>query len=180
MNPDFVIVPVEVPVREAIRLLHRAGADAAPVVDARGCYVGLLSAADVLRWVESDCPEALVGPLSTCPYQARGRLVTDEEAVICVLAHGSCTMQAVQPATGGRHIDVCMRPAKGDSPFGAVPGYMTTDAVTVSPQTPLLDLVRQIVDATADRLVVLDSAGRPIGIVSAPDVLRHVHARGDG
>jgi CBS-domain-containing membrane protein len=179
MKPDLVIVPQQMLVREAARLLHRARANAAAVVDEHGRCVGMLSPADVFRWVEAGCPEAVVGPVLSCPYQVRGRLLTGEEAVICVLAHGSCPSQVEHPTISGRHVDVCTRQAHQGSPFGRVPGYMTTDIGTVRPHTPLLELARQGAAARADCLIVVDEHDRPIGIVSAPDVLSHVHSGGD-
>jgi CBS-domain-containing membrane protein len=178
MSRDLVVVPRQMLVREATRLLHRAGASAAPVVDERGRFVGMLSPADVLRWVEAGCPKTVVCPVLTCPYRVRGRLLNGDEAEICILADGSCPYQAVQPTTAGRHSEICMRQETQTSPFGTLPCYVTTDVVTVKPQTPLLELVRQVGDAHADRVVVLDELDRPIGIVSAPDVLSHVHSGG--
>ena len=171
MSRDLVVVPQHMSVREAARLLHRARVSAAPVVDERGRCVGSLSAADVFRWALAGCPETVVDPVRTCPYQLRGRLLTGNEAVMCMLAHGSCPFQVVRPTTGGRHTDICMRPETEASPLGTVPRYMTTDVATVRLQTPLPELVRQLGDAHADRLIVLDEFDRPIGIVSAPDVL---------
>jgi CBS domain-containing protein len=174
MSHDLVVVPPQMSARDAVRLLHRAGASAAPVVDDRGRCVGLLSTPDVLRWVDAGCPEAVAGPGLTCPYRARGRLLTGGEAVICTLADGSCPFQAVQPTTGGRHQDICTRPATERPPFGVVPRYITTDVVTVRPQAPLPELVRKITDGRVDHLVVVDESGRPVGIVSAKGVLNAV------
>ena len=67
-----------------------------------------------------------------------------------------------------------MRQANEDSPFGRLPHFMTTGVVTLRSQTPLHEVVRQVIDAHADRLVVLDEFDRPVGIVTAPDVLSAV------
>jgi len=91
--------------------------------------------------------------------------------VICILAGGGCPFQAVQPTTGGRHTAICMRQGNESSPFGTWSSYVTTNIVTVWPALPLPDLVRQIIDARADRVVVLDESDRPVGIVSATDIL---------
>src|SRR5262245_51392569 len=171
MNRNVVVLPQQMLVREAACLLHRARVSAAPVVGESGRCVGMLTAADVFRWVEAGCPEAVVSPVLTCPYQVRGRLLNGDMAVICTLSDGSCPFQALQPTTGGRHTDVCMRQGNQQPPRGALPRYVTTDIVTVGPQVPLLELVRQIIDARADHVVVLDELGRPTGLVSATDVL---------
>jgi CBS-domain-containing membrane protein len=55
-----------------------------------------------------------------------------------------------------------------------LPQYMTSEVVTVRPQAPLIELVMQIVNAQTDRLVVLDELDRPIGVVSAREVLKAV------
>jgi CBS-domain-containing membrane protein len=54
------------------------------------------------------------------------------------------------------------------------PQYMTPEVVTARPQAPLIELVMQIVNAQTDRLVVLDELDRPIGVVSASEVLKAV------
>lgn len=174
MNRDLVLVPRQMLMREAVRLLQGAQATAAPVVDEHGRCVGMLSPADVYRWIEVGCPATVVGSVLACPYQVRGRLLSGGEALICTLADRSCPFQAAQSTTGGRHTDVCMRQGTERLPFGTVPRYMSTDVITVRPKTLLAELERQIINARAERLVVLDESDRPIGIVSATDVLNAV------
>jgi CBS domain-containing protein len=174
MDRNLVVVPRQMLVREAARLIHRSRATEAAVVDEQGRFVGLLSPADLFRWVEAGCPEAVVGPALTCPYQVRGRLLSGGEAVICILAHESCPFQVERPSTAGRHQDVCVRQGTEPPPYGTVTRYMTTEVVTARPQSPLLELGPQIVDVRADRVVVLDESARPVGIVSAVDVLNAV------
>jgi CBS domain-containing protein len=174
MNRDLVVIPRQMLVREAARLLHRAQVSAAPVVDEHGRCVGLLSPADVFRWVEAGCPEAVVDPVLTCPYQVQGRLLNGNMAVICLRSDGNCPFQMVQPTTGGRHTMVCMRQETEHSPFGAVPRYMTSDVISVRPQATLRELARRLIDARAAHLVVLDEIDRPVGIVPAADVLKAV------
>lgn len=174
MNRNLVVVPRQMLVREAARLIQRSGATEAAVVDEQGRFVGLLSPADLFRWVEAGCPEAVVGLALSCPYQVRGRLLTGGDAVICILAHGSCPFQAERPTTAGRHQDVCVRQGTEPAPFGALTRYLTTEVVTVRPDAPLVEAGPRIIDARADRVVVLDESARPIGIVSALDVLKAV------
>lgn len=57
---------------------------------------------------------------------------------------------------------------------------MTTEVVTITPQAPLLDLVRKMIDARADRAIVIDELDRPIGIVSATDTLEAIAVGGGG
>jgi CBS-domain-containing membrane protein len=79
-----------------------------------------------------------------------------------------------RPTAAGRHQDVCVRRGTEPPPYGTVTCYMATEVVTARPQAPLLELGRQIIDARADRVVVLDESGRPVGIVSAVGVLNAV------
>ncbi len=166
-----VIIPRQMLMREAFRLIQQAGAGEAPVVDERGRCLGVLSPADTYRWVAAGTPPTAVGPIPTCPYQVRGRLPNGDEAVICTLADGSCPFQAVQPTTAGRHSDLCLREEAEPPPFGTLSCYVTTGVATVKSEITLPELVRKISDARADRLVVVDDSEHPIGTVSATAVL---------
>jgi CBS domain-containing protein len=168
---------------DAASLLRRAQVSGAPVVDEEGRCVGVLSAADFLRWTEEGCPDAVGGQVRTCSYQAQGQLLTGEDAVICTLAEGCCPLQAMRPTTVGRHTAVCLLPRSvltdwqqvfEDVPAGVVRHYMTTDVVSALPQTPLPELARMMVDAHIHRIPVIDERGRPVGVVSSTDVLAAV------
>jgi len=174
MNRHLAVIPRQMLVRNAVALMDQARMRAAPVVDENGRCVGMLTPADVLRWVEAGRPGAVVGPVVACPYQVCGRLLTGDEAVICTLAGGGCPFQVAQPTTGGRHTEICIRRGTESSPFGTLSCYMTKDVVTVRPAVPLPALVPQILDPPADHLVVLDELDRPIGVVSATEVLSAV------
>lgn len=52
--------------------------------------------------------------------------------------------------------------------------YMTADPVTASPTTRLRDLARRMIDAAVHRIVVTDSDGVPVGIVSSMDIVAAV------
>jgi CBS domain-containing protein len=179
MSRDVVTVPREMSLQQAARVLRRAGVSGAPVVDGQGRCVGVLSAADFLRWAEEGCPAPGQGPTPTCPYQMNGRLLGGEEAVICTLGEGSCPLQAMRPATGGRHTAVCRQPhgvlcdwqQTEDLPGGMVGRRMTADVVTAAPWTRLPELARMMVDAHIHRVPIVDERGRPVGIVTATDVV---------
>lgn len=187
MSREVVTVPRQASLREAARLLRRADVGAAPVVDEEGRCVGMLSAADYLRWAKEGCPGSSAGPGAACPYQVKDRLLTGEEAVICTLAQGSCPLQAVRPTTGGRHTAICLDPSGIVNDWqsvvetvtgGGVSRYMTTDVVTAGPRTPLVEVARRMVEAHIHHLPVLDEKGRPVGIVSSIDVLAAVAREG--
>jgi len=145
MSRDVVTIPRQMPLGDAARLLRRASVSGAPVVDEQGRCVGVLSAADFLRWAEDGCPEGGDGdgrPTALC-LQPRG---------------GRCDWQQVHEGL----------------PAGVASRYMTADVVTASPHMPLPELARMMVDAHIHRVPVVDGSGRPIGVVSSTDVLAAV------
>jgi len=54
MSRHVVVIPDEMALQDAAHLLARENIHGAPVVDARGHCVGVLSATDFFRWVEDD------------------------------------------------------------------------------------------------------------------------------
>ena len=56
MSRDLVLIPQEMSVQGAARLLSRAQVTGAPVVDAQGRCAGVLSATDFVQWVERGAP----------------------------------------------------------------------------------------------------------------------------
>lgn len=59
-------------------------------------------------------------------------------------------------------------------PEDTVTRYMTPDPVTVPATMPLTELARTMLDAHIHRVVVIDLARRPVGIVSSTDILAAV------
>jgi CBS domain-containing protein len=183
MSREVVTIPRQMSLGDAARLLRSASVSAAPVVDEQGRCVGVLSAADFLRWAEDGCPEGADGDVRTCCYQVAGKLLGSREAGLCTLAEGACPLQAIRQTADGRRTAVCLQPAgrlcdwqqvHEAPPAGAVSRYMTADGVTASPDMPLHELARMMVDAHIHRVPVVDGRGRPIGVVSGTDVLAAV------
>jgi CBS domain-containing protein len=56
MTPAVMVLPADMRLPAAARLLGRLQVSGAPVVDATGRCVGVLSAADFMRWAEGDTP----------------------------------------------------------------------------------------------------------------------------
>jgi CBS domain-containing protein len=176
-----VTIPRGTPLQAAAGMLRRGEASEAPVVDEGGRCVGILSAADFLRWVEEGCPDVSPTPSRTCAFQTEGRLLTGEEAVICTQPPGACPLQAMRPTTAGRHTAICLQPCgvlcdwqqtNDGLPDGGVAGrYASSDAVTAVPSTPLRELGAMMADSHQSRLFILDDQGRPVGVVSATDIL---------
>jgi CBS domain-containing protein len=187
MTCPVEVIPHTMSLRAAARLLVRAGISGAPVVDAEGRCVGVLSANDFVRWTEEGAVGAEEGQPLACPYQQKGRLLTGEEAAMCFLAEGSCPWQMALPTTGGRHATLCRLPNGVYSdwqqmirslPTSAVKRYMTTDVVTAEMEMPLPVLARTMLDARIHRIIVVDDGHRPTGIVTSMDILAAV-ARAD-
>ncbi len=57
MSHSVVIIPREMSLQGAARLLARAGVTGAPVVDTAGRCIGVLSATDFMNWVKEDHTE---------------------------------------------------------------------------------------------------------------------------
>jgi CBS domain-containing protein len=54
MSEQVVMIPREMSLQGAARMLTRAGVSGAPVVDGNGRCIGVLSTTDFMRWVEKD------------------------------------------------------------------------------------------------------------------------------
>jgi len=54
MSPQVVMIPVEMSIQGAARLLSRSQVSGAPVVDAEGRCVGVVSATDFVHWAEGN------------------------------------------------------------------------------------------------------------------------------
>lgn len=60
---------------------------------------------------------------------------------------------------------------RADLPVEEVNRYMTADVIAATPDTPALDLARAMAEAHVHRIVILDDAGKVVGMVSATDIL---------
>jgi CBS domain-containing membrane protein len=129
MSPDVVAIPRHLSLRGAAERLEQARVSGAPVVDEEGHCLGVVSSADLVRWLSQGGADA--------------RLVSDIE----------------------------LRP---EDELGAC---TTTDLVIAWPETRIGELARRMIDAGVHRVVVLDSAGHLVGIVSATDIVAAVAAR---
>jgi CBS domain-containing protein len=56
MTPDVVMIPKEMSLRTAAHMLAQHQITGAPVVDAMGRCVGVISATDFMRWADEDRP----------------------------------------------------------------------------------------------------------------------------
>ena len=61
-----------------------------------------------------------------------------------------------------------------DLPADEVRDHMTADPVTAHAATPVGELARLMLDAHIHRIIVVDGAGRPVGVVSSTDLIAAV------
>jgi CBS domain-containing protein len=169
MQTDLITVPPEMAVGELASVLDRAGITGAPVVDAAGKLLGIVTVRDVMR---------LARELSEVPEAARWGLgvplAVDATGQIDLPAEGEFFAYFVTP--GGGFID--LRDRIRELPEGALGGYevrdlMSTDPVSVPPGLKVAELARVLVDQKIHRALVVDQ-GKLVGIVTATDVLRSV------
>jgi CBS domain-containing protein len=188
MSRHVVTISAEMSLPAAAQLLSQNQVNAAPVVDAEGRCVGVLSVSDIVRWAEERACGAGDGPTPVCSYQVKGRLLTGEEAVICTLAAGACPLQVMRPTTGGRETAVCLLPTgvhcdwqqlPGYLPDGTVHRHMTANVITVRPQTPLPEVARIMNAAHVHQLIVADATNCPVGVVSSTDLVAAAVARAE-
>jgi CBS domain-containing protein len=65
-------------------------------------------------------------------------------------------------------------------PADAVAGHMTADPVTMPPTATVGELARTMLDAHIHRVIVVDEARRPVGVVSSTDILAALARADDG
>ncbi|MCS6852860.1 MAG: CBS domain-containing protein [Gemmataceae bacterium] len=187
MTRELVLLTEDMPLREAARRLLHHQVSGAPVVDARGRCVGVLSSTDFLRLAEKrrdvEQPTAPALP-QTCSFQERYRRADGREVTACTLPSGVCPMQRLErDAEGLVHI-LCHEPhcvpvdwqivPMEQLPTDEVRCYMTPNPVTIPADATLRTMARAMIDGHIHRLIVVDEHGRPIGIVSSTDLLAAV------
>jgi CBS domain-containing protein len=184
MSFEVVTIPESLPVRDAARRLAAARVSGAPVVDESGCCVGVLSVTDIARWATLP-PAPSAGPSRTCSFWEHGCGAAGEDVAVCQLAPGACALQRRQAGPNGKPLTACTQPhgvcvgewqvlEPAETSDGTVREFMTPDPVTASADTPIRSLTRMMIDASVHRVIVVDDAGRPVGIVSSTDVLAAV------
>jgi CBS domain-containing protein len=187
MSRDVVRLPEEMPLRDAARLMLDNQISGAPVINGWGRCVGILSSMDFLRQAVTQARTAeppLTARPMTCAFQVKRKDSSGEDIVVCTLPLGVCPLQAAKYlGPDGKHAIICTEPhcVLADwqmvdletLPTDAVRQYMTADPVTVGLDTPIRVLARHMIDAHIHRVVV-DAAGKPVGIVSSTDILAAV------
>lgn len=171
------------PLREAAEELFRAGVHGAPVVDPGGKCVGVLSVTDLARWAAHRAGPP-PSPPRTCSYQETYRGLHGEETTLCTRPAGQCPVQAPKVVADGRVVRECREPhcvclewqmvEIENLPAEDVRHHMTREPVMADPGTPIRTLAQRMIEAAVHRVIVVDSAGGPVGVVSATDLVAAV------
>lgn len=180
MKGPVEVLPQGMSLREAAHILRQSQVSGAPVVDEEGRCVGVLSAVDVLRWAEEGGSDRQGTRIRSCAYQKSGTRADGREGVLCTLPEGACVLQRADRTQDGSTGLFCLLPncvlvdwqqVTEEVANDEVSNYMTGDIVTIDPLTPLPRVARLMIDAHVHRLLVVDGARRPVGIVTSTDIL---------
>jgi CBS-domain-containing membrane protein len=139
MSRDLIMIPHKISLRAAAHRLAEAHISGAPVIDESGRCVGVLSATDLVHWVDRGERAAKRGPSSVRRF--------------------CCEWEVIE---------------LGALPADAVSTHMTTNLVTARPDARIGELARWMLDAHIHRIIIIDEASKPIGIVSSTDILAAV------
>lgn len=184
MSRDLTRIPENMSMKDAARVLSQAQVSGAPVVDAEGRCVGVLSAADFVRLAETANGPPVIELPVTCGFQIKAPGPHGKKIVHCRLPFGVCALQRKGETPEEPEQVLCVEPHCVPTdwqvvlterlPGDAVSRYMTADPVTVTIETQLRDLARKMLDTHIHRIIVVDEQGRPVGVVSSTDILAAV------
>lgn len=132
MQRTRLTVPHRMSLRAAARVVGHRRAHLVPVTDDQGRFVGVLSAAELLRWVGRPPPES-----------------EDDRAV--------WTDWQLHVSTGRRSEEVRW--------------HLLDEPVVATPGTGLDDLAGKMRAARSGWAFILDEGHRPVGVVSAADLM---------
>ncbi|MFL5330821.1 MAG: HPP family protein [Gemmataceae bacterium] len=184
MTASIVQFSEETSLREAAQRLVGERISGAPVVDAQGVCVGVLSSTDFVNLLVNrerhEVSAAMARPLS-CSHQRPHRSPTGQRQTACTRAEGGCAVQKRQSMPDGSNVMICTQPycvfadwqvfEMEELPADEVRHYMTADPVVVRPDDGIRKLAHCMIDGGVRRVIVVDELNRPIGIVSATDIL---------
>jgi CBS domain-containing protein len=145
MHENPVSIAESATIQEAITLLTEHGFSAAPVIDRAGRPVGVVSRSDLI---------------------AHDREKNDYVTPESVREHDLETLAAQAEGTKGYQIVNVDRTR--------VREIMTPAVFSVTPETPVLTVVRELLALAVHRLFVVDDSGVLVGVISGTDILRHL------
>lgn len=182
LGGQLLILPENMPLRDAARLLLQEHLRAAPVVDRDGKYLGVLSAADAVQ--PTDPGDDASGMARTvrraaCPFRARRRQIDGTETVVCALPTGICPVRVPRDAAGSAGA-LCNDP--GDEvldwqvahverlPTEPVRRFATAEPLVARADEALAVLSGRLLESHARRVVIIDDQQRPCALVGRGEV----------
>lgn len=116
----------------------------------------------------------------TCSFQETFRAAGGRETTLCLLDEGVCPFQRGHDTSTGRLVTCAelhgvptdWQIVELDTAPVVVRDVMTTAVVSVTLEAPVPELARMMLDENVHRLLVLDPANHPVGIVSVDDLLQ--------
>ena len=146
MNRDVISIGPRDSIQEAITLMSEHHVSGIPVVDRNNCCVGVLSASDVLSFVESEQEEGASTADST------GQWFNAESM---------------------RWESVALSPDVMEE-YGStlVEDVMTTSVISVLPETPAAEVATEMDENSVHRVLVVDQQRKLHGVISAFDFVR--------
>jgi len=184
MNDELLLLTEDMSLRDAARFLAQHAVSGAPVVNREGQLAGVLSSTDFVRVASQASGEvkAAEAPLS-CHYQ-RELNGEGKKIIECTLPMGACGAQRMCTDSAGIEHVMCLEPrcvfvdwqnVEVESlPADQVGRFMSRVVVTASVGTPVKELARRMVNAHVHRVIVVNHANEPVGIVTSTDILSAV------
>jgi CBS domain-containing protein len=183
MADKIVRLRQDMSMRDAARLFFLGQMASAAVVDANGRCVGILAKTDFIRLGAKygPVPDEEAGPPVTCAFREKQRQANGTEMNVCTLPYDVCPFQ--RTPSDGNACFTCVEPHcihcvptdwQVVNAADEVRQYMTGEPVMVAADEPIATLAQRMVDAALDRVIVVDTQGRPVGVVSSADVLAAV------
>jgi CBS domain-containing protein len=148
MTSNPLSIRDEATVREAVAFLTDRRISAAPVINAAGRPVGVISEADILRY--------------------------DREHVEHVHAVPDYYLRSELTLNSGEKLPDTFEVEDVDGT--SVADIMTPIIYSVRPETPVEEVVEQLVTRRVHRLFVVDKDGSLIGVITTLDLLRRLRA----
>ena len=147
MNGQVVSIPEGAPLHEAIATLVDYGFGGAPVINAAGRAVGVISQSDIVTHDRNSV--AYARPVPEYYLRSDLRAQVGEDAA-------------------GFQVESVDRTAVGD--------VMTPVVFSVRPETPARQVIEEMLHLRVHRLFVTDRDGVLVGVIAMTDVLRHLIA----
>jgi CBS domain-containing protein len=149
MTEPVVSVEADTPLKKAAEILDEYSFSGVPVIDRKEKVVGIISESDILRYTRQ-----IIGQPLRDPHRV---LSNDKEVLHVNISHRGVEVIELVAST---NVDM----------------VMTCEVITVSEETPLLEIVKLMQQHDINRVPVVSQAGQLKGIITRADVIRALFA----